>query len=316
MSFINKDVLDTATKLYGCRYVFDRRAQLEQAFTGIATEYWSRAATGKHFEARGLLVTGASRVGKTSEISLMLSKFNAAQDVLPCGKVTSAVSCILDGKMSWKDLGFRTAEALGYPVRQRRMTQSEIWSRVTFQAKEQGVVAIHFDECQHIFPRKPDQSTRALLDSFKSLMKNPDWPLMLVLSGVDELAGHLRQEEQLTHLLRSVHFKNIELPSDMEELNRLCFLYGDTAGVKFDGLDTEDFYSRLAFACANRWGLVIELMIDACQRALVEGAGRMSESHFSAAFADRSGTPADYTPFNVPDYERAFDMKKILFGVE
>ncbi|PHP28703.1 AAA family ATPase [Limimaricola cinnabarinus] len=315
MSFINRKALDTATDLYKWRYAFERADRLQSAFGSIATEYWGRAATGKHFEARGLMVTGASRVGKTSEIRSMLSKFNEAKEELPSGKVASAVSCILDGKMTWKDLGFRTAEALGYPVRQRRMTQSEIWSRVTFQAKEQGVVAIHFDECQHIFPTKPDQTTRALLDSFKSLMKNTDWPLMLILSGVDELAGHVEQEEQLDRLLRRVRFQNIRLPSDMSELNRVCFTYCDAVGLDFEGLATEEFLRRLAFACADRWGLVIELLIDTCLRARAEGGDCVEIKHFSTAFADRSGMQADYTPFNVPNYESKFIMNKVLLGV-
>jgi hypothetical protein len=109
-----------------------------------------------------------------------------------------------------------------------------------------------------------------ILDSFKSLLKQPEWPLMLILSGVDSLVHHITSEEQLAYLMRPVSFTEIAMhhPDDLAELVSLCHAYADKAGLDFSGLNTRDFYERLTCACANRWGLVIELLIDAFVIAL------------------------------------------------
>lgn len=74
-----------------------------------------------------------------------------------------------------------------------RLTQRQVWDRVVLQAKLQGVVGIHYDECQHIFSSGADARAKTL-DSFKSLLKQSEWPLMLILSGVDTLAHHVISE--------------------------------------------------------------------------------------------------------------------------
>jgi len=49
------------------------------------------------------------------------------------------------------------------------------------------------------------------LDSFKSMMKKPRWPLMMILSGVPSLAEYIQAYEQPDALLDPVHFSIIKL---------------------------------------------------------------------------------------------------------
>ncbi len=94
---------------------------------------------------------------------------------------------------------------------------------------------------------------------------------MLMLSGVPSLGGYIREEEQLFELLDPISFDPIALGTksdphkdpDMLELNKLVFAYADHAAVDFEDLADFDFLERLDFACASRWGLVIELLIAA-----------------------------------------------------
>jgi len=74
----------------------------------------------------------------------------------------------------------------------------------------------------------------------------------------------------------------------------------------------EDFLSWLAFAACKRWGLVIELLIEAFSRARLSGAEVCDISHFSAAFARKTGLPEGYSPFTMRDYEDNFDQSKVL----
>ena len=63
-----------------------------------------------------------------------------------------------------------------------------------------------------------------------------------------------------------------------QEITRLNGIYEglfDKVGVDFLKFCTADFYRRLAFACADRWGLVIELVILAAAIAKKASATKM-----------------------------------------
>lgn len=187
--------------------------------------------------------------------------------------------------------------------------------KVFFQAKEQGVVGIHFDECQHIFSGKSASVRKIILDSFKSLLKRTDWPLMLILSGVNELTEYVSEEEQLSYLLRPVVFAEIRPNNtvDLKEISDLCHLYVGKVGIDFPEKPwTSDFTKRLAFCSANRWGLLIELVIDALKIAHLNDAAQVDTEHFCKSFTDRTGFAAGHSPISIEYYEEAFDTQKIL----
>ncbi|MFT5785714.1 MAG: hypothetical protein ACI9KK_001064 [Ascidiaceihabitans sp.] len=64
--------------------------------------------------------------------------------------------------------------------------KSEIWERVADQVEGQGVIGIHYDECQHVFT-KGASTNRIFLDSFKAMMRETRWPFMLIMPGVPDL---------------------------------------------------------------------------------------------------------------------------------
>jgi hypothetical protein len=181
-------------------------------------------------------------------------------------------------------------------------------------AKLQGVVGIHFDECQHVFTEDGGRTNQQILDSFKALLKDSRWPLMLILSGIPSLAKYVAVEEQLARLLRTVRFRDIDLSQkiDMEELLNLAYSYAESAGLDFSPLSNVDFLERLAFACCNRWGLVIEMLIEAFTRAKVLDEEVWSKAHFSYAFAKGYSTPIGYSPFTMPNYQDSFDQARLI----
>lgn len=314
MSFVKPGTASALVALRGAHYAFPRADLLREGLEWMLTDYWSRAALDRRFEARGLLVTGPSRTGKSAEIQHLLAQVNDGQTRMPDGRPARIVSVVLAGSLAWKDLGVHTLrEGLQMPTR-GKMTQRQIWDLVCFQARAQGVHGIHYDECQHIFPKRSAEGRAMILDSFKSLLKNPDWPLMLILSGVDELVGHINTEEQLAYLLRPIAFQEISLAraEAQAEFNALCFAYADRAGLDFSGLAALDFFRRLAIACGHRWGLVIELLIEACVEATQAGERDLRSEHFCRAFTARTGLSPGYSPFSVEEYERLFKGEKMF----
>lgn len=314
MSFVNLGTADSISGLKDAHYSFPRATRLREGMEWMVTDYYAKSTLCRPFEARGLLVTGPSRIGKTTEIRRQLAGLNDGSTKMPDGRPARFVSVVLKGLLSWKDLGIHTLrEGLGYPA-EGRLTQREVWDRVVVQARGQGVIGIHYDECQHIFPKSTGEARTMILDSFKSLLKQPEWPLMLILSGVDSLVQHITSEEQLACLMRPVSFAEIapHRTEDLAELVSLCHAYADKAGLEFSGLNTRDFYKRLTCACANRWGLVIELLIDAFVIALDDGATEPAPQHFCLAFTRRTGLGEGYSPFSIDSFEKLFEARKIF----
>ena len=314
MTFIALDRAEALTRLQALHYDFPRAGRLREALSWMLTDYYAKATVGRPFEARGLLVSGPSRVGKTEEIRHVLSRLEASGTTMPDGRPARIVSLMLDGKTTWKDLGLRTLnEGLNYGAT-GRMTQRDIWARVSANAREQGIVGIHYDECQHIFTTASADNRSIVLDSFKTLLKHPDWPMMLILSGVDGLVDHVNSEEQLRFLLRPVAFSEICLrrESDLDELHMLCDAYAEKAGFDFSVLYSLDFYQRLTCACANRWGLVIELLMETLILALTDGDEKLTLKHFCTAFTQRGGLRKGFSPFSIEEYERVFETAEVL----
>lgn len=314
--FVDMKVVSVLAPLKAGHYPFPRAKALEEALVRCLTDYYSKAAAGSEFEARGLLVTGKSRVGKTREIQRLVTKLNASTTSMPDGRPARFVSCSLVGKATWREAGNSVLEALGYPAEGRR-DAGYIWRMVRHQAKQAGVVGLHIDEAQHMFTDTGEAANRAMLDNFKSMMKDTTWPMILILSGVPELARHLEKDRptedrrQLRFLLTPIHFEMINPADDIAELNGMAYSYADKAGVDFDGLSERDFFERLSHGCAYRWGLVIELLIEAFSVCILSGSKTVTREHFVKAFSRIYGLPEGFSPFTMPDYRDSFDPAKL-----
>lgn len=317
MTFINMREVEVSAPLKKAHYQFPRALQLKKTVSSCLTDYYAKVSSGAAFEARGVLVTGKSRVGKTRELQRLIRDINDSGNAMPNGQPVRFVSCILSAHITWKSLGIATLEALGYPCNGQR-TQAYIWDKVREQAERQGIIGIHYDECQHMFSDTGHATNRVVLDSFKALLKHSKWPLILILSGVPDLAKHIENDTsseergQLRHLLRPVHFGMIDPEKDLDELNTLAYSYADKAGVNFDKLSDRDFLERLAFASGNRWGLAIEMVIEAFTCCSLAEASKVSMEHFDDAFSNIHGTRKGFSPFMMEDYIDAFDQDKLM----
>lgn len=137
--------------------------------------------------------------------------------------------------------------------------------------------------------------------------------MVLILSGVEELAGHFKSDEQIDALLDEVAFPEINLNQQehVDELNTLCHAYAEMVGLDFSDLASIDFFQRLALACADRWGLVIELLINALVNAVLEGGDTIRSEHFCQAFTKGTRYRPGISPFSISDFEKHFERQKL-----
>jgi len=306
--FIIPEVKDTAAATSGVTFPFERAQQLKGKLSRVFSYHLGCMTSGARFETESILVTGESGTGKSKEIQTLLKRFNESGAMLPNGQPARFAECILKTTQSWKDLGRNTLKAVGYPLSDRvKLTQSEYWEYVVREAKLAGVIGIHYDETQHIFRKKGELDRLSILDSFKTLMKSHEWPLILIFSGVPELDGYLREEPQLYRLLHRVTFNDVELPEELNLVHEIVGNYALQAKLSVaEPLLTADFYSRLVAAAAFRWGLVIKLTIEAITASKIEGTGYLTAEHFIDAWVSRTETSRPASPFVHGSYETIY----------
>ncbi len=306
--FIISEIADSTNRQSDLHFPFGRSAVLKRTLALIFSRYLGGLRSGNRFEAEGMIVTGLSGSGKTQEVSHLIKRFNTSSAPLPSGGSARFAECMLEGRISWKDLGIKTLEALGYHVSNRaRETQTTIWDRVVFQMKAQGFVGIYYDEAQHIFRGKSDQEQSVILDSFKTLLKSRDWPFMLIVSGVPELTGYVEKEVQLSRLLTPVRFESISMADDLELVHEVVGSFAIENGIRVaDDLASEDFYSRLATAAALRWGLLIYLTVNAILSVKEKGASDLTRENFVDAWVGKTNMQRFVNPFTHDSYLSLF----------
>lgn len=306
--FVIPAIRDTAAGTVDHVFPLERAERLKSEFARVFSHHLGCLESGSRFETESILVTGQSGSGKTKEIEELLKRFNASNIPLPSGQSARFAECILTGTQGWKDLGRNSMRAIGFPLDGKaRLTQVEIWERVVTEAKLAGVVGIHYDEAQHIFRKKNDNDRLAILDSFKTLMKSHDWPLILVFSGVPELDGYLREEPQLYRLINRIKFNDISLPDDFDTVHEIVSSYALTSRLELDDkISTEDFYHRLVAAGAFRWGLIIKLTIGAIGVARVRNTGTLHVDHFIEAWVTKTQANSAATPFTHSGFETIY----------
>lgn len=313
--FVIPEIVDLSGGLAARHFPLARARALQDSFSRLVSRHIGGMCSGQRFESEALLVTGPSGAGKSKEIGDLLTRFNASCAQLPSGLPAKFITCVLSSKGTWKDLGKHTLHAMGYPINERaRRTQTEIWDLVATQARLQGCIGIHYDEAQHILRDKGRAEVLAILDAFKSLIKGRDWPLMLILSGVPELAGYVREEPQLFRLVTRVRFEDIDLtpredgePGEYTVLNDIVGSYALRMGVKVaNDLHDSEFLHRLATAAAFRWGIVIQLVIAALEHATAEGNPILTREAFDATWASKTGTAEIASPFSHVAYQTVY----------
>lgn len=306
--FIIEEVVENSEKFNGRLYPLPRADKLKYEFSKMFSGHLGRMKSGRYFEGEVLIVIGASGSGKTTEIEKLIEDFNSSQVPLPRGTRATFAKCVLNRKETWKDLGKGTLHAMNYPiVNNARITQAQISRQIKYQGEHQGVVGVWYDEAQHILARKNEEAIEVVLDCFKSMLKGPDWPMMLVLSGVPELASYIPQFEQLFRKVTLISFEDIDFDKDAPTVNSIVGSFALLAKLSVaDDLMGGEFLHRLATAGAFRWGLVFELITKAVDVAKVAGCAELEREHFIEAWVSKTGMNHAATPFTHSGYVTSF----------
>lgn len=272
---------------------------VRQLFREIMDKRRAEIDLGHSSEGRGIAVIGESGSGKTTAIQRILRKIDIS-DAEP-GEFRW-ISIRVPTPATQKDLARAILRALDFQFL-RDTTASRMWELVNFHVHLRKCWLIHLDEGQELGGRGSDVEKAAVINALKSLMQIPDWPTNLVVSGTPELHDLLMQDPQLSRRFFITRFLPVTEFDARDEIAELVAGYVELADLLLaKDLADVDFVPRLVHAGREQFGIVVEMIIGAITRALVNAKHAVDINDFARFYAERTGEVSARNPFLVPDF--------------
>ncbi|MDM7458009.1 MAG: TniB family NTP-binding protein [Paracoccus sp. (in: a-proteobacteria)] len=305
---------DIPQRVLALRSVFSETEPFHALQAEFVRQLGSRRAeieAGRILPVKGIALIGASGSGKST---LAARLFRVTPDLVLAQDGLSrcdVVSLTVPSPATLKSVGRAILEALGYPLKRER-TADAIWELVRVFLKERQVLFLHLDEAQDIARHQTPKEMQAVINTLKTMMQHPSWPVGLILSGMPALRDILNVDPQLARRVIPIELPRLSPIGDIEPLTEMTAFYAQEGGLApADPRENADIAARLIEASDREFGLAIEITIDAVEEALRAKASKISKSHFAAAFARRSSCIDGLNPFIIDDYDR-LDVRKLL----
>ncbi|MCC5960483.1 MAG: AAA family ATPase [Rhodobacteraceae bacterium] len=256
----------------------------------MLAQFVSSRLADTHFEGRGLVLTAGTRSGKSHDIKHLLKGFAENPSALPGGLERKYARISLRTTTAWKHLGSALLKASGYFSDLDHRSSDMIWRRTEDQLKRKGIFIVHIDESQHTMHDKSPKEIKTILDGLKDLMKRPEWPILLILSGIPTLLQHLNESDELIALLEPISYSDIAYnQQNLEEADGIMCSYGAAAKLDVSGARDEDTYNRMIHGTARRWGRFIEMVIQSMAHAKAAGKTDLSRTDLAETFGRWTG---------------------------
>lgn len=258
-------------------------------------------ATGRLAEGRALVLLGESGAGKTRALSrhfLENPAFAPSENGdIPVVSVTAPSPCTL------RQLGYQLLENLGYELC-RELSENQVWKLVRTQLTLSGVRYVHIDEFQHLDQMNNWVEARKVRDTLKGLMQCSDWPVWIIISGLPEIEPLIKEDHQLYRRARFVRFPSL-VPEQHEKHAKYALesLATKKAGLTVQCLEAKQFIPRLFHAVRHQFGTLVELVQDAIEESLWDGADSLTLKHFCRAYQGRTACAPDENVFTCENWE-------------
>lgn len=238
-------------------------------------------------------VIGESGTGKSTALAQALQEM---KDLKPYRDATGElripfVSAEVSKTSTTKDLAVQILKELGQSA-DRNAKEDLLYDTLKIQLREAGTLILHIDEAQHLQKSGTAAAVRNLQDRFKSLLVIPDWPLHLILSGVEELSELFMGDQQLANRSLVMRFQPLKYPADIPLTQTIVRNVAvDNCDLKLDkAVETDDFIGRLIQATGGGAGTMIEMIRSASYKALSKGHTELGPKDFEFVYSRTSGS--------------------------
>lgn len=240
---------------------------------------------------RALFLVGESGSGKSFALRKHLAELVASASIVDHdGRHLSRVMSFEAPKpCTPKDMAVELLRQLGIPSRMTQ-TEGQLYSTVKTQLRENGILFIHVDEAQHLLNHRRPDVIVDVQDRVKSLMQIVDWPVHLILSGVNRLAQLRDTEEELKNRSRLLRVVPLVFETEMDTVAKIVRQVAGRCGLGVDAkVLTDDFLGRLHHAKGGLFGSIVEVVQDACFGVLRRGEHTLTKDVFAHNYQRDSG---------------------------
>ena len=164
--------------------------------------------------------------------------------------------------------------------------------------KEFGVAAVHLDEVQDSGRYKTKDSIDAFLKIFWNMMQHKEWPICLIMTATPEARQLINDDRTLQRRLKPMEMRPMNFVEDGQVLRKTLGHLFDDAGLADPGiLSIDEFIKILIHASAGRFGVAVEMSIEAIGECLGEGSDEIDMGHFADAYEMRMDCDEELNPF-------------------
>ncbi|MBO9198130.1 ATP-binding protein [Rhizobium sp. 16-449-1b] len=251
---------------------------------------------------RGFFVIGQSGSGKSWSIRRALAsnpdlqpRVNEYGELLP-----QYLSLKVGNKAASINLVSDLLKAMGLPHdgKEKKMTDE-----LMNQFKQRGIWLLHLDELQHTVRSNTTKAFEAIQDLLKGMLDNEEWPLHMVLSGVDRIK-QIQLELQIDRRSECLTFYPMTSPANNDRIQELMTKIAvEACDLELDDkLKTEEFYERLCMAKNGAWGTMIETIQSVSFAALKRGRKKLKITDFAQDYEATKGCPVSENLFVAPNF--------------
>lgn len=253
---------------------------------------------------KGVGLVGHAGSGKTRMTEKVIEdyhQFAAKSEPFEFG--SKIISVTVPGRATVRETMTAILKVLGYEVRASR-DDDYLTRMVVLHLKGNSVAGLHLDEVQDVGRYRTADSRLVFLKRFRNLMQDEDWPVSLIMTGTPESKELFNGDRTLKRRLNLIE---IPLLSREKDQNLVGSALGDilkSANVDDEGLLRFDgFLSMLMHAAAYRFGVAIEMAIEAIALCKNDGAPILDLEHFAEVYESRMSCDAELNPFRAEDWK-------------
>lgn len=272
----------------------------------------SSQPAGEH-EAYGIAVIGEPRAGKSFLLRRIFKQSPSFPGYGQEGSRCPLVTVIPQGDCTLDRFTIDALRALGTPVQDVPRQETRLAHMVRDHLRLMGAKILHIDEAHHITQPANVRQIKRIINTFKCLMIDKEWPIGVIFSGIPELTGTLQKDRQLQARLKFVRLADLTLEGDVHKIGWIVRQLTGLAKLEVTAEHADALAPRLIHAGGYQLGRSIEYVHDAIQERLkridrLPAADKMSgralcPADFAKAYARNTGVQAADNPFVTDDWK-------------
>lgn len=249
-------------------------------------------------ELKGAMLIGPAGAGKSRIVKEIINEHNALTTHAGDWKFgTRILSVVVPGRSTVKETLKAILRELGHPARGRR-DEDYLSSLVMTYLKDCEIAAIHLDEVQDSGRYKTKDSVDAFLKIFRNMMQHKEWPVCLIMTATPEARQLINSDRTIQRRLKPMEMRAMTFEDDGQSLRKTLKHLFDDADLADPGiLLIDEFIKILIHASAGRFGVAVEMTIEAVGECLADACGEIDMGHFADAYEMRMDCDEELNPF-------------------